>query len=541
METLVQVTKSVRFYGLGDCDQSTMAVPAAINAGLSVSLGVWVNDDEAVFESEFTKLQTLLKDHSTIFSQGNIVSIHVGSEAIYRKEVTAAKNIEYLQRVKALLTAYGLESVPVTIAEIGDVYLAHPELTDAVDFVEANGFPFWERINIQNAVNYLKSRMTPLFQQALARDKKVVIGETGWASGGSSPRASFASPSNAATYFRGFYNWAIEQGIEFYYFEGFDEEWKIAATDDTVEGYFGLFHADGTLKTEIADLQLGPSCTNEDASAGGYTPVPTTRPEGCRVNLKKYKMVHVTGTSLILAALITVATTSIEAVAFNCPDINYNIRTGADWAIAEDKCKPASQIAKIHKMCSDNGGTADIPLTIIDVDSTYLEYPDLIDERIVDLTATYDGDKSVVIGEIGWVTNGSDPRASEATPENSAEYFHDFYLQAQEQNISFYYFSAFDEAWKGTDTVEAYFGLFYANGEMKPIIAELELDDEVTATGSSTKREVVTPSPEAEAKEETVELLETERKSSSSIANTREDDEENSAVISSDQKNCAME
>lgn len=321
-------------------------------------------------------------------------------------------------------------------------------------------------------------------------------------------------------------------------------------------------------------------------------------------------MVHVTGTSsyLAVAAVVAVAVTSVESVAFHCPGINYNIRAGPDWATAENKCKPASQITReleilksytnvlrlysltdcnqattvvpaaieagfqlelglwvdsyntsyaaekeafatllstgivnsgnmkgihvgseaiyrgdvdydmavshlreIRQMCTDNGGAADVPLTITDVGNTYLKYPSLIDEvdyvsanlfpfwdkvvpakaasyflstytRLVDLAAEHEGGKTVVIGETGWATSGSDARASEATPENSARYFHDFYQQAQEQNITYYYFSAFDESWKGVDTVEAYFGLLYEDGEMKPTIAELELDDEVAAS-----------------------------------------------------------
>ncbi|GMF24384.1 unnamed protein product [Phytophthora lilii] len=306
METLARVTNSVRLYGLGDCDQGSTVVPAAVNAGLSVSLGLWVSSDDAVFEVEFTKLQALLQQNPTLFSGGSIVDIHVGSEAVYRKDVTAQQNIDDLGRVKAMLKAYNLASVPVTIAEIGDVYLAHPEITDAVDFVQANGFPFWEKIDVENAVDYFESRIAPLYQQAAARGKKVVIGETGWASDGSSPKASKASPANAARYFYNFYQMAKQQGLEFYYFEGFDEEWKIAASNATVEGYFGLFHEDRTLKSEIADLSLGSTCLasrNEEAPAPGssatnsgsntdaYTSGVTTsgskttptRPEGCRV------------------------------------------------------------------------------------------------------------------------------------------------------------------------------------------------------------------------------------------------------------------
>ncbi|RLN96137.1 hypothetical protein BBJ28_00014142 [Nothophytophthora sp. Chile5] len=353
-------------------------------------------------------------------------------------------------------------------------------------------------------------------------------------------------------------------------------------------------------------------------------------------------MVHVTGTSSILAfaALVAAAASSVEAVAFNCPGINYNIRAGADWASEEDKCKPSTQIAseleilksvtsvlrlysltdcnqattivpaaieagfqlelglwvdsyntsytaekeafaalldtgvvtsdnivgihvgsealyrgdvdydtavshlsEIRQMCADNGAAGDIPLTITDVGNTYLQYPDLIDEvdyvsanlfpfwdsvvpaksaayflstytRLVNLAATYDGDKSVVVGETGWPTNGTDSSGSEATPENAAEFFHDFYLQAQEQGITYYYFSAFDESWKGTDTVEAYFGLFYEDGELKPNIAELELDDEAsasvsTAASSSVEEataDTLTASTAASATEEVVKV-----------------------------------
>ncbi|GMG17573.1 unnamed protein product [Phytophthora fragariaefolia] len=319
-------------------------------------------------------------------------------------------------------------------------------------------------------------------------------------------------------------------------------------------------------------------------------------------------MVYVTGTSSILAiaALVAIVASSVEAVAFKCPGINYNIRAGADWASAEDKCKPASQIAseleilksytnvlrlysltdcdqattvvpaaiaagfqlevglwvdsysssyeaekeafatlldtgavtpdnivgihvgseaiyrgdvdyktavshlsEIRQMCINNGGAAKVPLTITDVGNTYLAYPDLINKvdyvsanlfpfwdkvvpakaaayflgtynRLVDLAATYEGNKSVVIGETGWATNGTDVRASVASPENSAKYFHDFYLQAQEKGITYYYFSAFDEPWKGADTVEAHFGLFYEDGKIKLNIDELNLDNEAT-------------------------------------------------------------
>ncbi|KAG7379681.1 glycoside hydrolase 3 protein [Phytophthora pseudosyringae] len=94
--------------------------------------------------------------------------------------------------------------------------------------------------------------------------------------------------------------------------------------------------------------------------------------------------------------------------------------------------------------------------------------------RLVNLAAAHD--QSGVIRETVRATNGS--------LASSVRYFHDFYVQEQEQNNAHYYFSAFGKHRKGPDTVEAYFGLFYEDDESKP-----QLDDEASA---STGEEAVT-------------------------------------------------
>ncbi|RLN14252.1 hypothetical protein BBJ28_00020664, partial [Nothophytophthora sp. Chile5] len=54
------------------------------------------------------------------------------------------------------------------------------------------------------------------------------------------------------------------------------------------------------------------------------------------------KMVNVLRTTSVLAAM---AAATAVTDAFKCTGINYNIRAGPDWATADVKCKPASQIA----------------------------------------------------------------------------------------------------------------------------------------------------------------------------------------------------
>lgn len=287
MATISQVADAVRLFSLTDCAQSELVVPAAISAGLRVSLGLWVSGDDSVFAAERAQLESLLQSHLEWFKNGKVADIHVGSEAIYRKDVTVQQNVAKLQDVRALLVEHGVSEVPVTIAEIGDTYLASPELMDAMDVVQANAFPFWEKVPVRRAVGYLRARMEPLLALASAKNKRVEIGETGWATQGENANASEASPVNAGRYFASFRAMATTYGWKFYYFEAFDAAWKAEAEGkDTVEAHFGLFSADGVLKSDVATATgsfesgnatgAGNSTTSNGSSSNNSTSSPSS-------------------------------------------------------------------------------------------------------------------------------------------------------------------------------------------------------------------------------------------------------------------------
>ncbi|TMW67076.1 hypothetical protein Poli38472_012192 [Pythium oligandrum] len=284
LTTLAKIAEVVRIYSIGDCDQAAQVLPIAKQVGLKVELGLWVNNDTAVFKAEkeqFTKLVT----GSGLVTSDLVVGIHVGSEAVYRKEITAAQNIDYMKEIKSIVKDKSL-SIPVTIADIGDVYLAHPELIDAVDFVSANAFPFWERIEVSRAASYFLERMTPLFNLATEKNKPIVISETGWASHGQNPNASIASPDNAATYFHDISTLATALNWSLYYFEAFDESWKLAHdANNTVEAHFGLFHANGTLKAEYETYfpmgkETAVASSSTDASSVAMPALTSVAPSG---------------------------------------------------------------------------------------------------------------------------------------------------------------------------------------------------------------------------------------------------------------------
>ncbi|KAJ0401049.1 hypothetical protein ATCC90586_004154 [Pythium insidiosum] len=260
LATLSRVTDRIRIYSLTDCNAARLVLPAAKAVGVRVELGLWVGADDTVFEAEKSELQALLRRRDLVTSSF-VSSIHVGSEAVYRREISVAKSIELFSEIKTLVSASGL-AIPVTIAEVGDVYMAHTELFDAVDFVSANMFPFWENVDIANAASHMDKRMERIISEAARRGKDVVISETGWASGGVHAKASQASPANAARYLSEFYDLARAKRWKYFYFAGFDNEW--VAPDD-VEAHFGIFHQNRTMKDEFRRLSflVAPSILNE--------------------------------------------------------------------------------------------------------------------------------------------------------------------------------------------------------------------------------------------------------------------------------------
>lgn len=133
MALLAKVTSTVRLYSLTDCDQGSLVIDAAIRAGLNVSVGLWVGKDAAVFEAEKAKLVELIERNESSISNGRIFDIHVGSEALFRKDVTVATSIEYVKQIKAICLKHGNSAqIPVTVADVAKVFVDNPTLIDAV-------------------------------------------------------------------------------------------------------------------------------------------------------------------------------------------------------------------------------------------------------------------------------------------------------------------------------------------------------------------------------------------------------------------------
>lgn len=291
---IAKFTTRLRVLSCTDCLEGPVVLKLAKELGLKMWFGLWVSDDEAVFEGELTCLRQVIDQFDD-----TVLGVSVGSEAVYRGDVNVDQIVSYLQAAKQVVADAGRETdLPVAICDVDDTYEGRPRMMRATDLVLANAFPFWEGVEVGDAVDYLVNEKLPGGWD-LASDfgKDFVLGETGWASEGYNRYASEASPENLARYFRDFYCTVDRQlHWKYFWFGAFDTVWRIQQEeeDDTVEGHFGLFYTNMTLKpglqqpfscdgsdVEYAFVLDGPMNTSAPAAAPQPAPAatPTAQPD----------------------------------------------------------------------------------------------------------------------------------------------------------------------------------------------------------------------------------------------------------------------
>lgn len=126
LQVLSGLTSRVRILSVADCGQGALVLKAAKSLGLQVLLGLWVSDDSSIFDMELAALQSML-DASEIDAD-TVLGITVGSEAVYRDDVTADVMVGYYETVKQAMVDASLSDIPVSICDIDDIYIEFPQL-----------------------------------------------------------------------------------------------------------------------------------------------------------------------------------------------------------------------------------------------------------------------------------------------------------------------------------------------------------------------------------------------------------------------------
>src|SRR5260370_1378282 len=199
--------KAVRTYA---STQGLERVPEiAAELGLTVTLGVWIDKDDARNEREITTALDLARRYH------NVTRLVVGNETYLRHEHTAAELVKIIQRVKR-------ESpVPVATADHWKTFIDHPELVAAVDQVFAHILPYWEGMAKDAAVD----GSLALYEQlrTVYPNKKIVIGEFGWPSAGHNFERAVPGPISQAVILRDFVARPNATGIDYNIVEAIDQ------------------------------------------------------------------------------------------------------------------------------------------------------------------------------------------------------------------------------------------------------------------------------------------------------------------------------
>jgi exo-beta-1,3-glucanase (GH17 family) len=225
-------TDSIRTFGsLGSGAETATAANAL---GLKVAVGADIESDPVRNDAQVAGVISLA-------SAGKVDLAVIGEESLYFNFTDEQKLIDYINRVKKT-------GVTTTTSETWGELIGHPRVIAACDVLVANMFPYWENVDIASSIKYLESSYQKITKAA--GSKEVMI-ETGWPSAGATRGAAVANPANAAYYLKAFTSWARSHKVKYFYFEAFDEPWKVAHEGE-VGGHWGIWDTSGQMKPGMA-------------------------------------------------------------------------------------------------------------------------------------------------------------------------------------------------------------------------------------------------------------------------------------------------
>ncbi|PWW77787.1 Glycoside Hydrolase Family 17 protein [Tuber magnatum] len=235
---------TVKLFSTSDCWALANAVPAAKATGLKIWAGVWAVD-RAKFEREKAALEQAIKDHGTDW----LVGINVGSESLYRKEIHPGVLTEQIWDVKGMVQiAHGASHIAVGSADTWTSWVdgANADVVRACDVVVMNAFPYWQGAPVDDAQGVFQTAIDNT-KAAIGEGKQLIIGETGWPTGGPDFGSAHPSVENLQKYYKSTGCSLRTSKTPHFWFSTFDEPNR---TSD-IEKNFGIATSDRNLKIDI--------------------------------------------------------------------------------------------------------------------------------------------------------------------------------------------------------------------------------------------------------------------------------------------------
>lgn len=239
IEHLSHYTTRLRTY-----ETRTLSVVAteAARRKMTVLGGAWLSGKHAVDVREVDSLIELARAFPAIRG------LLIGNETLSTHSVSQQELIQTIDRVRRATHA------PVSTAQTWTIWLSHPELAQHVDFIAVHLLPYWDKVGVENAVDFTFDCLQQLRRAFPGR--RIVVTEVGWPSAGLSMGAAIPSRENQSRFLRQFVNRAKHDRVEFYVIEAYDQVWK-GAWEGRVGRYWGIFDTQHRLKISTGETRSG--------------------------------------------------------------------------------------------------------------------------------------------------------------------------------------------------------------------------------------------------------------------------------------------
>lgn len=270
LAVLSQLTNTIRLYGT-DCNQTELLLHSidqlGLNGTIKVWMGVWQDNNATTNARQLAQMYDIFNKHGSASFAGVIV----GNEVLFRQDMTGAALGTVIAGVKSNLTAMGI-TLPVASSDLGDNWSANPTLAAEVDILMANIHPFFAGVTAEQAAawtwNFWQTHDVTLKSDIT----KNYISETGWPSTGGTDcggattcvNGSVAGIPEMNTFMNTWVCDSLTNGTQYFWFEAFDEPWKIKFDEPGKEweDKWGLMDVNRNLKPGV----VIPSCGGKTVS-----------------------------------------------------------------------------------------------------------------------------------------------------------------------------------------------------------------------------------------------------------------------------------
>ncbi|PHH64355.1 hypothetical protein CDD81_4712 [Ophiocordyceps australis] len=257
---LSQLTNKIRLYGT-DCNQTEMVIHAVnqlkMTQDVKIWMGVWQDNNKTTNARQLDQMWNILDKYGDDQFEGIIVA----NEVLYRKDMDITTLAKVLSDVRTNLTQRQMK-LPVATSDLGDDWTA--ALGDDSDYIMANIHPFFAGVSAETAASWTWSFWKNRNGDIWKSDKqKNIISETGWPSAGGKncggamtqtcDPGSVAGIDEMNRFMNDWVCQALDNGTNYFWFEAFDEPWKIRFNEKGKEweDKWGLMDTNRKLKPGV--------------------------------------------------------------------------------------------------------------------------------------------------------------------------------------------------------------------------------------------------------------------------------------------------